>query len=266
VRRIEREGSEELKAQVRSGEISVNKAHLRIPAAGGKKKEKKQTPPVEKKWHLRPETQAATVEKLTSKYPDYAEYALAHLGEPQRSDFLRRCKTAQDLGRPIRWPLPSEVFPGVNPGLDDRLVRQQQNQNIPMLEAMAKLPSEDQAEFYERYLKNPQQAQLWASVPRWKRPIIAGDPQDVLIWKFFTIIRLELEYWASRSEEGLRAGLHAQGYQLCQKAGLLYSITDIKRLSAVLSMYGFMLQKGSDLGALPEYLGNVTEPPWKNGR
>lgn len=190
---------------------------------------------------------------LADEYPDYAERVVAALPESDRTRyFANLSKGRKRIGFNVVAPLPpSRIFPGLNPSLDDRLLREGRARDVACCQAIAQVPPSDQREFYERYVKNPALAQRWARVERYKRPLIAGDKQDDLIWKLFTIIRLQMEMLA----EGRTWALAGVGRSLVQQAGFLDAITERRRLVEVLSTYGSMLAHGEDVG-------DVMHPPW----
>ena len=132
-----------------------------------------------------------------------------------------------------------------------RLVRDGRDTDAACLEALATVPRHEQGEFYDRYLQDPAEAMRWASVPAWKRPLLAGDAEDRLIWKIFTVLRLKVEWCARFNEQGLRE----EGYQLARLAGLLESVKDPRRLGMVLGIFGGMLREGGNPG-------DVMHPPW----
>jgi hypothetical protein len=116
------------------------------------------------------------------------------------------------------------------------------------------LPVSQQREFLDLYLIDPVDATRWAALPRWKRPIRKGDPDDVLIWKFFIMYRLNMEQAAS---DAAPWPLPSQGAQLNQLFGGFYRLTlaGVRRLALVMTTYGTMLQDGVPLG-------DVVHPPW----
>ena len=189
---------------------------------------------------------------LAERYPDYAEQVMAALPESERTQYFANLAKANK--RPgLAAPLPpSRIFPGLNQSLDDRLLREGRARDVECCQAIAQVPPPDQREFYERYVKDPALAQRWARVERYKRPLIAGDKQDDLIWKLFTMIRLQMDMLA----EGRAWTLPGVGRSLVQQAGFLDAITERRRLVEVLSTYGSMLAHGEDVG-------DPTRPPWR---
>jgi len=146
------------------------------------------------------------------------------------------------------------LFPGLVSSLDAPLRHAKLDQDVGLCTQLAALKPADQSEFLALYLVDPADAQLWARVPRWQRPIRKGDKTDRAIWKFFIMQRLNMESHA----KGYRFDLKAQGYQLMQMGGVLYGLADANRLAAVLSSYGAMLHAGEDLG-------DTKRPPWPSG-
>lgn len=148
------------------------------------------------------------------------------------------------------------MFPGLDPALDQRLIRDQRDKDVPLCQAVAAIPAINQQEFYELHLIDPADARHWASLPRWKRPIRKGDQDDQQIWKFFTIDRLAMER-ASRPQTQLWS-MASQGANLGQKFGTIRYLTPagLRKLVDVMSTYGDMLQHGRDLG-------DVTKKPWE---
>jgi len=120
------------------------------------------------------------------------------------------------------------------------------------------VPLVNQQEFYELYLVDPADARHWAALPRWKRPIRKGDPDDIQIWKFFTIQRLCMEQAAANAAPW---PMSSQGAQLPQTFGTIRYLTPggLQKLVDVMGTYGDMLQYGRDLG-------NVVKKPWEEGR
>ena len=158
----------------------------------------------------------------------------------------------------VRLPRPSHVFIGLDAGFDDRLIREHRDKDVELCRAMAALSKGDQREFFELYCIDPADAQHWAALPRWKRPIRKGDADDVLIWKFFVMQRLNMEQ-AARDEPPW--ALASQGAQLPQMFGALARLSPagLQRLCRVMSTYGDFLQHHRDLG-------DVVHPPWSDGK
>lgn len=167
----------------------------------------------------------------------------------RRRLFLRVGQARQNPARP---PVPSTLFAGISPGLDERLIRDGLDTDTVCLRTLGALPRSEQGGFYDRYRQNPAQALQWAQLPAWKRPIMAGDPEDQRIWKLFTILRLKAEWCARFNEQGLPE----EGYQLARLAGLLESVTNPRRLGMVLALYGGALRDGVEVG-------DVMHPPWQ---
>jgi ribosomal protein L37AE/L43A len=187
---------------------------------------------------------------LTEAYPAYAEAVARALADPDSRYFVNI--TVHGLGKPLA---PSRVFPGLNETLDARLIREGHARDVPLCNAVAAVKPEEQREFYERYLKDPAEAQRWASLPRWQRPIMAGDPQDRLIWIFFDLQRSLME--AAGSEKALPIVTIAN--TLSHLGGHLEIITERRRLGAVLTIYAAMLSQGEDVG-------DPTRRPWVDER
>jgi hypothetical protein len=166
---------------------------------------------------------------------------------------LSNAHTARRQGRRPKFPAASLVFPGLSSALDARLHEVHRDQDVGCCTQLAALKSTDQSEFLVLYLVDPADAQLWAKLPRWQRPIRKGDKTDQAIWKFFIMQRLNMEAHAN----GYPYPLKAQGYQLQQMGGVLYGLKDANRLAAVLSSYGAMLHAGEDVG-------DTTRPPWQS--
>jgi len=157
--------------------------------------------------------------------------------------------------RTCRFPPPSQLFPGVDPAFDHRLIRDHRDKDVVLCRALAVLPPVNQQQFYELYLVDPVDARHWAALPRWKRPIRKGDTDDQQIWKFFTISRLAIERAA---RDVIPAwSMRSQGAQLPQTFGTIRYLTPagLQKLVDVMSTYGEMLQYGRDLG-------DVTKKPW----
>lgn len=177
---------------------------------------------------------------------------LTILVEPERSNFLIRIAHTYRPGGSWRLPRPSELFPALNTRLDDRFIRDGRDTDITFIQLVAAVPSGDQRDFYERYLTDPARALKWSRLPRWKRPIMAGDDQDKLIWGLFTMTRLRI-YGHINGHPATVPGL---GRSLVQEIGFWEGIKDHRRACLVLSMYGSMLAHGEDVG-------DVVTPPWK---
>jgi hypothetical protein len=178
---------------------------------------------------------------------------LAHRDAEERAAFLHRLAYTKPRLAVTR-PRPSRLFPSISPGLDERLIRDGRDTDVPCLEALAAAPRQEQGQFYDRYLQDPAQALRWARLPAWKRPIMAGDAQDRLIWKIFTLLRLKAEWAAKFNEQGLAE----EGYQLAQLAGLLENVTDPRRLGMLLGIYGGSLRDRAEVG-------DAIHPPWPTG-
>jgi hypothetical protein len=144
-------------------------------------------------------------------------------------------------------------FSGLAASLDARLIRDERDKDVPLCRALAVIPVIDQREFLEFYLRDPVDARHWASLPRWKRPIRKGDPDDIQVWKFFTMQRLNMEQAAST---GPPWSMASQGAQLRLMFGWFdgLSMAGIKKLVLVMNAYGALLQ-GREIG-------DVVKPPW----
>jgi hypothetical protein len=153
------------------------------------------------------------------------------------------------------FPLPSQVFAGLDPSLDHGLIRDKRDKDVALCQAVAKIPAADQREFLELYLVDPIDAQHWASLPRWKRPIRKGDPDDIQIWKFFIMQHLNMEQAASDMPPW---PMTSQGAQLPQMFGAIdrLSANGLRKLCLVMSTFGWALQHG-----LP--LGSTSKKPWE---
>jgi len=155
----------------------------------------------------------------------------------------------------VRFPHPSKVFAGLDPALDHRLIREARDKDVALCQALAELPDADQREFLELHLKDPADADRWARLPKWQRPIRRGDPDDQRIWKFFTMQRLNMEQ-AARDDPPW--ALASQGMQLPQMFGVLRDLSadGLRKLCTVMSTYGLMLGHR-------EEVGNVIRKPWE---
>ena len=156
------------------------------------------------------------------------------------------------------YPLPSQLFRGLNAALDQRLIREKRDKDVTFCQAVAAVPIGEQREFLELYLVDPTDAKHWAALPRWKRPIRKGHPDDVLVWKFFTMHRLNMEQAAAEAPPWSMA---SQGAQLPQLFGTLMRLSPhgVQKLGLVMNAFGDALQYGRDLG-------NVSKKPWEEGR
>jgi len=215
------------------------KCGKRLPHPGGHG-----CPEVQRQWRIQRGRQ-----NINTKWPGYAELLTDE---------------ALLVRAGIRWPLftgyplPSRLFNGLDPALDQRLIREQRDKDIAFCQALAAVPVGEQREFLELYLVDPNDAKHWAALPRWKRPIRKGDPDDVLVWKFFTMHRLNMEQAAAHVPPWSMA---SQGAQLPQLFGTLMrlSLHGIQKLGLVMNAFGDALQYGRELG-------NVMKKPWEDGR
>lgn len=214
------------------------------------------TPPPRAKSNLKgPAPSEGSTRRLVADYPaPYVALILTRAPEAVRAAFLHRLQFAHAPGTVVRRPRPSELFPAIKPSLDERLIRDQRDTDVACLEALAAVPATEQREFYERTLAGGvANAELWQRLERYKRPLIAATSQDHLIWKLFTVMRLQVEYMATPTRDGWPlAGI---GRSLVQQAGLVRDITEHEKLADVLSTYGSMLAHGEDVG-------DVGHPPW----
>jgi hypothetical protein len=164
-------------------------------------------------------------------------------------------RAGRDWPHVAGYPHPSELFSGLDPSLDQRLIREKRDKDIALCQAVAAVPIGEQREFLELYLVNPIDAQHWASLPRWKRPIRKRDADDELVWKFFTMHRLNMEQAAADARPWSMA---SQGAQLPQLFGIMMRLSPqgIRKLGLVMNAFGDALQYGRDLG-------NVHKKPWE---
>ena len=154
------------------------------------------------------------------------------------------------------YPRPSRVFRGLDAALDQRLIREQRDKDVVLCRAVASVPAVDQREFLELYLHDTADAQHWASLPRWKRPIRKGDADDIEIWKFFTMQRLNMERAATDTPPW---PMTSQGAQLPQMFGAIARLSPagIHKLVTVMNAFGTHLQHGLALG-------DVVRRPWEH--
>jgi hypothetical protein len=152
------------------------------------------------------------------------------------------------------YPAPSFVFPGLNPNVDTRLINVERDKDVTFCRLLAQIPSEEQRDYLELALVDPADAAKWASLPSYQRPIRKGDPDDILIWKFFTMQRLNMDLAA----EGRPWELRSQGAQLPQMFGTIIRLTPagVHKLCLVMSGYGSVLHAGRPIG-------NVMKKPWE---
>ena len=117
------------------------------------------------------------------------------------------------------------------------------------------VPPDDQREFLELFIIDPADARHWAALPRWKRPIRKGDADDVAIWKFFIMQRLNMEQAAA---EAPPIPMPSQGAQLPQMFGALTQLSPagLQKLCTVMTAFGVMLQHCRNVG-------NVSKKPWE---
>jgi len=151
------------------------------------------------------------------------------------------------------FPPPSQIFPGLSSTVDGVLIREGHDKNVTLCRVLAVLSPSEQWDYLHLYLKDPEDARHWASLPRWKRPIRKGDKIDQHIWSFFRQYFINIKSHAN----GHTVNLKAQGTQLKAMAGSLYYVTDPPRLASVLSSFGDLLQRGEDPG-------DVTTKPWES--
>jgi len=164
-------------------------------------------------------------------------------------------QAAADWTRVGGFPPPSRLFIGLDSSLDHGLIRDKRDKDVVLCQAVAKIPPVDQREFLELYLVDPIDAKHWASLPRWKRPIRKGDPDDLQIWKFFTMQKLNMEQAAGDFPPW---SLASQGAQLPQMFGAIDRLSPygFKKLCLVMSAFGWALQHGTPLG-------NTSKKPWE---
>jgi hypothetical protein len=184
---------------------------------------------------------------LSEQWPGYGELQTDE-------DFLARI--GRNWRSPAVYPKPSTVFLGLEPSLDHRLIRENRDKDVGLCQAVAAVPPGEQREFLELYLVDPNDAKHWAALPRWKRPIRKGDPDDVLVWKFFTMHRLNMEQAAANVPPWSMA---SQGAQLPQLFGTLMRLSPhgVQKLGLVMNAFGDALQYGRELG-------NVVKKPWED--
>jgi hypothetical protein len=146
------------------------------------------------------------------------------------------------------------VFPGLDPSLDHRLIREQRDKDVPLCQAVAAVPTNEQREFLELFLVDPVDAQHWAALPRWQRPIRKGDADDIAVWKFFTMQRLNME----QATTGRPWPMVSQCAQLPQMFGVIahLSLGGVQKLVAVMNAFALVIQQGRDPG-------NVMKKPWE---
>jgi hypothetical protein len=132
------------------------------------------------------------------------------------------------------------------------LIREGHARNVPLLEALAAVPPEEQREFYERAVVNLADAKRWASLPRWQRPMMAGTEQDRTLWKLFMVYRLSMEAHLTPSPHWTAVGI---GHEMIQVAAMLRALKDHARFSEIVHEYGAALSHGQELG-------DRARPPW----
>jgi len=178
---------------------------------------------------------------------------LTRLPEPARSEFLIRVVRTNRVGGKIRYPLPSEIFPTLQPGIDTWLLKHGHDKDPSLCERIAGLGRMDQAEFCRLYLEDPQDAEYWSTLPRWKRPIRRGDASDRIIWKIFVVTRTQLENYLM----GGSTNRKLLGMTLNQQAGMLeelyklstrMKVDGIARLNTVMRGFSAVMESGDELG------------------
>ena len=203
--------------------------------------------------------------RLREKWPAYADAILSELPLSAREELLARVSYTTRPGAEIKLPLPSAVFRGLDPAFDARLIREGHQLNVDLCRGMAAVPHDEQLEFYERFLADPAEAQRWASLPRWKRPLMAGTPLDRQIWDIFLLERIGLEFKITENKpstklyEGQRLRTIWSLVDAIQRWSLKENVNGISRLTKVLTEYGYALETGQDLG-------DVTRPPYYDAR
>lgn len=179
-------------------------------------------------------------QRIERQWPGYAavlpEHVLANAGHNKR----------------VAYPPPSQLVPGVAPGMDAVLMRAQQDKNVALCRELAGLTPSEQSTFFTLYLADPADARHWARLPTWKRPIRKGDITDQYIWKFFVQQRLNMAALA----EGRTIDWKAQGYQWTVMAACFRYIKDPERFATVLGTFADLLHRGQELG-------DVQRPPWQ---
>lgn len=185
-------------------------------------------------------------EHINRQWPGYADLL---------TDEALLARAGHDWPHVAGFPRPSRLFVGLDPSLDQRLIKDQRDKDVVLCQALAKLPAADQREFLELYLMDPIDAAHWASLPRWKRPIRKGDPDDLRIWKFFVMQQLNMEQAAADAAPWAMA---SQGAQLPQMFGAIdrLSLDGLRKLCLVMSAFGWALQHG-------HAVGNTSKKPWE---
>jgi hypothetical protein len=164
-------------------------------------------------------------------------------------------KAGQGWPNVAGYPRPSQLFPGLDPTLDQRLIRIGRDKDVSLCRMIAAIPQAEQREFLDLYLVDPTDAQHWARLPRWKRAVRhKANKDNEQIWKFFTMHRLNMELLDS----GHGWNLREQGHQLQRVFGTLQHLTlkGLTKLIDVMSVYGQMLHAGQDVGS-------VLKKPWE---
>jgi hypothetical protein len=182
---------------------------------------------------------------ISARWPGYGELLTD-------KELLRRA--GENWPRVAGFPLPSKIFIGLDVNLDARLKREHRDKDVVLCQAVAQVPAVEQREFLELYLRDPIDAQRWARLPAWKRPIRKGDADDQQIWAFFTMQRLNMEQAAREAPPWSMA---SQGAQLPQMFGAIARLSrdGVQRLVLVMNAFGVALQYGRELG-------DVTRKPW----
>jgi hypothetical protein len=188
-------------------------------------------------------------ETLEAQWPGYADALKAAGYDQVIVNVGNHPRTASG------FPPPSQIFPGLSSTVDGVLIREGHEKNVTLCRALAVLSAAEQWDYLHLYLKDPEDARHWASLPRWKRPIRKGDKVDHHIWSFFRQYFINIASHAN----GHTVNLRAQGTQLKAMAGALWYVTDPVRLGSVLSSFGDLLQRGEDPG-------DVTTKPWEGRR
>lgn len=201
-------------------------------------------PETRRKWYVK-----IGKDYIEQQWPGYSEL----LNETMLAKAGRARNRTRNLLNVSGFPKPSELFPGLDPAVDNYLVREKRDKDITLCRIISSIPVHEQREFLNLYLIDVIDAQHWLNLPNWKRPLRKGDIEDQQIWKFFTMQRLCMERASSTSPWSLAS----QGAQLPQMFGVLdhLSVNGLKKLVLVMSMFGSALQNGNNIG-------DLVTPPW----
>jgi hypothetical protein len=142
----------------------------------------------------------------------------------------------------------SVLFPGIDPGVDRHLLRRGLNTDVAFCRKLATMPPNEQADFLELHEVDPKDAELWATLPPWKRSVRRGTSSDRAAWSFL------VNLWPCFDHE---RDHRASGHVIACMSGILRTVTPANgNLALLLAGYGEELKSQNRLPAGREI------PPW----